>query len=37
MDGACEIPVFEDNRGLLHYLVVAVPKKKGIVSRLETQ
>ncbi len=37
MDQAYEIPATEDNRGLPHRLVVAVPKKKGIISRLETK
>ncbi len=34
MDQACEIPVPEDNKGLPRRLVVAVPKKSGIISRL---
>ncbi len=37
IDQACEITAPEDNGGLLRRLVVAVPKKKGIVSRLEMQ
>ncbi len=37
MDQVCEIPAPEDNGGLPRRLVVAVPKKKGIISRLETQ
>ncbi len=37
MDRTCEISAPEDNGGLLQCLVVAVPKKKSIVSRLETQ
>ncbi len=37
IDRACEIPALEDNGGLPRRLVVAVPKKKGIVSRLEMQ
>ncbi len=34
---ACKIPVPKDNRGLSCHLVVAVLKKKDIVSRLEMQ
>ncbi len=37
MDRTCKIPVSEDNADLPCRLVVAVPKKKDIVSRLETQ
>ncbi len=37
MDRACERPASEGNGGLLRHLVAAVPKKKGIVSRLKTQ
>ncbi len=37
MDRVYEIPVPEDNRGLPHRLVIAVSKKKGIVSRLKRQ
>ena len=33
---ACEIPAPEDNGGFSRRLVVSVPRKKGIVSRLET-
>ncbi len=36
MDQACEIPASEDNESLPRHLVVVVPKKKGIISRLET-
>ncbi len=34
---ACEIPAPEDNGGLPRRLVVAMPKKRGIVSRLKMQ
>ncbi len=37
MDREYKIPVPEDNEGLLRCLVVAVPKKKGIIIRLEMQ
>ncbi len=37
MDWVCEITAPEDNGGLSRRLVVAVPKKRGIVSKLETQ
>ena len=37
MDQACEIPAPEDNGGLPRRLVVAVPKKRGMVSRFKTQ
>ncbi len=36
MDRAYEIPAPEDNKGLPRRLVVAVPKKRSIVYRLET-
>ncbi len=36
IDRACKIPTPEDNGGLPHQLVVAVPKKRDIVSRLAT-
>ena len=35
MNPTSEISTFEDNAGLSHRLIVAVLKKKGIVSRLE--
>ncbi len=37
IDRACEIPASKDNGGLLCCLVVAMPKKKSIVNRLEIQ
>ena len=37
MDQAYKILAFEDNGSLPHRLVVAMPKKKGIDNRLETQ
>ncbi len=37
MDRAYEIPAPEDNEGLPRRLVVAMPKKRGIVSRLKMQ
>lgn len=30
-----KIPVLEDNKGFLCRLMVSVPKKKGLISRLE--
>ncbi len=36
MQRACEIPSPEDNGVCSRRLVVSVPRKKGIVSRLET-
>ncbi len=36
IDWACKIPVLEDNGDLPRRLVVALPKKRGVVSRLET-
>ncbi len=36
MDWACEILTLGDNEGLPRRLIVVVPKKKGIISRLET-
>lgn len=35
MERAYEIPASEVNGNLLRRLIVAMPKKKGIVSRLE--
>lgn len=35
MEWKCEIPISKNNGGLSHYLVVAVPKQKSIVGRLE--
>ncbi len=37
MDRVYEIRAHEDNGGLPCRLVVAMPKKKGIVKRLEMQ
>ena len=33
---AFEIPASKDNRGFLRRLVISVPRKKGLVNRLET-
>ena len=37
MDWACKVPAFEDNTGLLRRLIVAMTKKRDIISRLEIQ
>ncbi len=37
MDQACKIPAPKNNGGLPRRLIVAVPKKIGIVNKLETQ
>lgn len=36
MEQTYEILAPKNNGDLPHYLIVAVPKKKGIISRLET-
>ncbi len=37
IDRVYEIPTLEDNRGLPRRLIVAMPKKRGIINRLETK
>ena len=36
MQRVCEIPIPEDNEGLPRRLVVSMPRKKGLINRLET-